>query len=321
MAEVSRNLKIGIIGAGGMVGRPHERWFREKQGRVRGEDLLCYDTDPASGYFDDINKADIIFVCVPTPKNPDGSCNTSIVESVVSKFENKIIVIKSTVPPGTTEDLQRKYPTNKFLFNPEFLTEAKAWEDFVNPIRQIIGYTDQSKDVALTVLNLLPQSYYQSPWSKDTYNFRFHTSTDAELIKYYSNVFGATVVAISNMFFDLSEALRNEGYNTNYERIRDGVSADTRVGGPAWKDVNPGSYSGFGGACFLKDLLAHIHTISQRMKGGLSDARMSILVRGHHFFNALWSYNENLLNAQNLKVEDVLRHDKEIILNKKKPIE
>ena len=66
----------------------------------------------------------IVFVAVPTPPNPDGSCNTSIVKSVVAQIpDGKTMVIKSTVEPGTAEELQKKYPKKHFLFNPEFLTE------------------------------------------------------------------------------------------------------------------------------------------------------------------------------------------------------
>jgi len=103
VAETVRNLTIGVIGVG-MVGEPIRWWFEEKRGLKRNLELFCYDTDPARGYFDDYNLADVVFISVPTPPNPDGSCNTSIVESVVAGVKGeKIIVIKSTVPPGTTE--------------------------------------------------------------------------------------------------------------------------------------------------------------------------------------------------------------------------
>src|SRR3989344_2070304 len=282
MADISRSLKIGIIGAGGMVGGPHKKYF-ESKGYKRGTNLFCYDTSPTLGLFDDITQADIVWVAVPTPPNPDGSCNISIVESVVSKLHNKIVVIKSTVPPGTTEYLQKKYPDNMFLFNPEFLTEAQAWEDFLKPSRQIVGFTEQSRDVALTVLNLLPPSFYQSPWASSTYVIRGHSATDAEMIKYLSNVFGAMKVGFANMAYDVCDAIKDEGLDVDYERVRDALGADVRIG-PAWLDVSHGSYRGFGGYCFPKDLLAYIHRISNSMTSKLSDTKMSILVRAHNFF-------------------------------------
>src|SRR3990167_707539 len=141
---MTNKLKIGIIGLG-MVGEPIRRWFEEINGFKRGRELFCYDADPKKSYTDDVNKADIVFVSVPTPSNPDGSCNTSIVESAVAGLKNgKIIVVKSTVPPGTVADLQKKYPKKRLIFNPEFLTESQAWEDFISPDRQIIGSTVKS---------------------------------------------------------------------------------------------------------------------------------------------------------------------------------
>src|SRR3989344_4096667 len=77
-----KKISIGIIGVG-MVGEPKRRWFEEVQNYKRGRELFLYDADPKKGYFDDVNKADVIFVSVPTPPNPDGSCNVSIVKSAV----------------------------------------------------------------------------------------------------------------------------------------------------------------------------------------------------------------------------------------------
>ena len=111
---INKKIKVGIIGLG-MVGEPIRRWFEEYQKYRRGKELFCYDTDPKKGYSDDVNKADVVFVAVPTPTNPDGSCNVSIVHSAAATInDNKIVVIKSTVPPGTIEGLQKKYSRKKF---------------------------------------------------------------------------------------------------------------------------------------------------------------------------------------------------------------
>lgn len=318
MAEMARSLKIGIIGLG-MVGEPVRRWFEEKRGLRRGVDLFCYDIDPKKGYYDDYNSADIIFIAVPTPQNPDGSCNTSIIENVSALIKGeKIIVIKSTVLPGTTEDLQIKFPQHKFLFNPEFLTESQAWEDFLRPARQIVGYTERSKDVALTVLNLLPISYYQSPWILSTYKFRGHTATEAEVIKYASNVLGAIKVSFGNMIYDVCDGLTSNGISTNYKNVEDALGADPRIG-PAWLDVNHGSYRGFGGYCFPKDLNGFrifIGELGQKPK--TRETLKNLLFTVFSFLSNLWDYNERLLGAQNLTIEDVSKHDKNIILKKKR---
>jgi UDP-N-acetyl-D-mannosaminuronate dehydrogenase len=100
-----KKIRVGIIGIG-MVGGPIKRWFEECLKYRRGKDLFCYDTNPKKGFNDDINKADIVFVTVPTPANSDGGCNLSVVESAVGAIsDGKIIVVKSTVPPGTIENL------------------------------------------------------------------------------------------------------------------------------------------------------------------------------------------------------------------------
>src|SRR3989344_3122561 len=320
MAETNRKLKIGIIGLG-MVGEPLRRWFQEKRGFKIGEDLFCYDTDPIRSYVDDCNLADIIFIVVPTPSNPDGSCNTSFVENVVETIKGeKIVVIKSTVPPGTTEGLQKSFPQHKFLFNPEFLTESQAWEDFLKPVRQIVGYTEKSRDAALAVLNLLPVSYYQSPWISSTYVVRGHTVTEAEVIKYASNVFGAVKVSFGNMVYDVCGIVRtSSGLEVNYENIRDALGADPRIG-PAWLDVNHGSYRGFGGYCFPKDLRAFTEFCRSLIKPlkASENKRLSGVLQ---FLESVWDYNNRLLGTQNLTVEDVSKHDKEIILKKKKNTE
>ena len=320
MTETVRNLKIGITGVG-MVGEPIKWWFEDKKGLKRGADLFCYDTDPSKGYFDDYNRADLIFVSVPTPSNPYNSCNISIVENAVGSIKGeKIIVIKSTVPPGTTESLQKKFVQHKFLFNPEFLTESQAREDFLKPVRQIVGYTEKSRDVALAVLNLLPVSYYQSPWISSTYAFRRHTATEAELIKYAANVFGAIKVSFGNMLCDVCSGLRNsEGLAVDYEHIRDALGADPRIG-PAWLDVNHGSYRGFGGYCFPKDLKAFIVFISG-LQARFAEPILDRWGKGMDVLNAVWNYNRHLLKHQGLTIEDVSRHDKEMILTKRKKIE
>ena len=124
--------KIGVVGVG-MVGGAVKKYF-EIKGFKRGRDLFCFDADPKKGFKDDVSAADIVFVAVPTPSKKDGSCDTGIIESVIKKYSpsSKVMVIKSTVVPGTTERLAQKYNC-ALIFSPEFLTEAKSWENMINP--------------------------------------------------------------------------------------------------------------------------------------------------------------------------------------------
>jgi len=240
-------VKIGVIGVG-WIGSQFRRYFEEVKNHKRGENLFLYDSDIKKSFNDDITRADIVFVCLPTPRNPKtGACDISIVEDgvmrAVSNGGGKIIVIKSTVVPGTTEFFQKKYPAHKFLFSPEFLTESRAWEDMMRPDRQIIGFTEKSLDSAHLVLSILPKAPFMSPWGSGTYNPVRITATEAEFIKYASNIHFVRKVNWAN-----SLALSAEKLGVNYENIRKGMSADHRIG-DSHLDVNHGGFKGWGGYC------------------------------------------------------------------------
>ena len=213
-------LKVGIIGLG-MVGTPLKRYFEERRGYVRGTTLFAFDIDSAKGYSDDINRADVIFISVPTPRGEDGAAKTDALEHAFTRIAGgKIIVIKSTVPPGTTEYFQKKYPQHKVLFNPEFLTERQAWEDFTKPDRQIVGFTEASIDAAHAVLSLLPKAPFMSPWGIDTYHPVKITATEAEIIKYGGNVYFSRKITFANAL-----AMLAENHGVNYDNIRVGMAA------------------------------------------------------------------------------------------------
>jgi len=143
--------KIGIVGVG-MVGGSLYRFFPE---------AIPYDIVKYKENKEKISTADIIFICVPTPYNEAGH-DLSMVKDAVDNLKGaKTIVIKSTVLPGTTDSLQADYPQHKFLFNPEFLTESTADQDFKYPDRQIVGYTDKSYGVAGDLMELLPLAPFQ----------------------------------------------------------------------------------------------------------------------------------------------------------------
>ncbi len=284
-----------------MVGGPIARYFQEIRGFRRGENLFLYDTDSRKNCLDDVNQAEIIFVCVPTPKNPkDGSCDVSIVADAVKKIGGeKIVIVKSTVTPGTTEGLQKEHPRHKFLFNPEFLTESRAWEDMLRPDRQIVGFTDKSLDAAHLVLSLLPKAPFMSPWGVGTYSQIRITATEAEFIKYAGNVYFARKINWANALAKAAEKI-----GADYENIRKGMSADHRIG-DSHLDVSHGGYRGFGGYCFPKDTAAFMRFAE---KNGLRD--VAALLSGD------WKFNEKLLNEQGLTVEDVSWHVTEMDLEK-----
>lgn len=283
--------KIGIIGVG-WVGGQIKRYFEEIRGYKAGENLFLYDIE-LSKCSGDINSADIIFITVPTPRNSkDGSCDISIVANALGKIQGeKIIVLKSTIPPGTTEHFQEQYLQHKFLFNPEFLTESRAWENTIKPDRQIVGFTEKSLDAAHLVLSLLPKAPFMSPWETGTYHQTRITATEAEIIKYAGNLHLVRKVNWANALARAAEKL-----GADYENVRKGMAADHRIG-DSHLDVNHGGYRGWGGYCFPKDLDAFIQFSK---KEGLEEVA-EILMADRNF-------NEVLLKEQGLSLDEVSAH-------------
>jgi len=206
----------------------------------------------ASTSFDLLATADIIFICVGTPPKPDGSSDLSYIESASSSIgtalKNKssycCVVVKSTVPPGTTEKNVRPAVLKTsgksedaigFAMNPEFLREGRAVEDFMHPDRIVIGSNDlrAGKQVALVYQGI------SAPV--------IHTGlSGAEMIKYTSNAFLATKISFSNEIGNICKHLGIDVYE-----VMNGVGYDPRIG-PLF--LNAGA--GFGGSCFPKDVSA-----------------------------------------------------------------
>ena len=312
-----KKYKIGIIGLG-MVGTQLKKYFEEK-GFQRNKTLFCFDIDKKKKFNDDIDKAEIVFICLPTPKGSNGLCNIDIINNTVKKFHNKkqVLVIKSTIEPGTVARLQKKYNC-PILFNPEFLTESRAWEDFINPDRQIVGHTDKSISHSGNVLGLLPQGFFTSPGSLGTYDFIRLTSSEAEMGKYAGNIFGAMKVVYGNILADfcyaLEKALKKEKIEqrVDYDHVRKVLAHDSRIG-DSWLDVKHGKYRGFGGFCFPKDTAAFI-AFGKKIEKKLDkkDPNKKLIKKGIVFLQALWDYNEELLKSQGLSIDKVSSHDNEL---------
>jgi UDPglucose 6-dehydrogenase len=143
--------KIGIVGVG-YLGGAVKYWFDSQ-----GFPSFFYDKYKEVGSLQELNKSEIVFICLPTPfveENSKGFDDSAILE-VLEKIEgNKIVVMKSTVLPGSTESYQKKFPQHKFLMNPEFLVAKTAIQDFLKPDRQIVGFTKESKDIYLAQISV-----------------------------------------------------------------------------------------------------------------------------------------------------------------------
>ncbi len=196
-----------------------------------------------------MQKTEFIFLCVPTPMYSDHSgIDSSIIDSVVAEIApmifdtQKVLIIKSTVLPGTTAKYAKKYPRANFAMIPEFLTEKRANWDFLHPARTIIGAKDRK-----VVLRL--KRLHQTVLPKNAPYFLTDT-TSAELTKYMANIMLAEKIMIANEFYFLAQRLGVE-----YDGVRQMVEGDKRIGSHIKVPGHDGNF-GFGGKCFPKDTVA-----------------------------------------------------------------
>ncbi len=238
---MTKQYSIGIIGAG-TVAKAMTAIF---------PDAILYSPHTYAYNKEKIASCDIVFVCPPTPFIEGKGCDLSAVEDSFNLLvKPTIVILRSTVPPGTTELLQKKYPQHKLLFNPEFLSETTAVADTLSPFRQIIGFTKKSFPLAGEIKDLLPLAPYT----------KLMPSTEAELVKYWSNTFYAMKVVFANQMFDLCQKL-----GLDYDMVKEGTRADARVGrwhleifSNLFTTANKG-YRGYGGKCLPKDTKNLIH--------------------------------------------------------------
>lgn len=236
---------IGVIGWG-VVGQAVGRGFETKGHKVFWYDKYKKGSDSIDKV---IRESEFLFLCLPTPMTPDESgIDLLVMNQAVAKVApkisgtDKILVIKSTVVPGTTFSFKKKYPNVNFAMNPEFLTEANALGDFLKPDRTVIGAFTQSVSARLAGL-------YQDLYGPGSKIF-ITDPTTAEMVKYMSNALLATKVIFANEMYDLCTAL-----GIKYEEVKDMVAADSRIG-PSHLNVT--TLRGFGGKCFPKDIVALI---------------------------------------------------------------
>lgn len=206
---------------------------------------------------------DVIFVCVPTPMKKDGSCDTSIVESVLREMADvpgeRVAVVKSTVPPGSTVKWNERFNATglQVVFCPEFLTEANALDDMREQDRIILGGPIGAVE---RVEQVMKAAFSGVPVHKTT-------STNAEMVKWTANAFLAVKVSYANEVYQLCQAL---GTDVTYDEVVRLATLDGRLGSSHWKVPGPmradtadgpatGDYAfGWGGSCLVKDCNAWI---------------------------------------------------------------
>ncbi len=247
-------MTIGIIGQG-YVGTAIKVGF-EPHYQVETTDKIK--SKSTCNLFELVSNCQVIFVCVPTPMNEDGSCHTDIVESVIEEIDevtngwhpavspgdpgNKpIVVIKSTVPPGTTDRLNKKYDGVNVIFNPEFLTEMNFLEDFKNQTRIILGGTRKGTNKLRQVYSkVFPSATIVKTGSKT-----------AEMVKYFVNSFLATKVSFANEMKQICDKI-----GIDYDKVVEYATYDERLGKSHWAVPGPDGDFGFGGHCLPKDVSA-----------------------------------------------------------------
>lgn len=231
-------MKVGIIGLG-WVGGTVRHWFESQP-----VELFLYDKFKGIGSVEEVNKADVVFVAVPTPYTSQKGYEDAAVRDALSNIQkDKTVVIKSTVMPGSTRRFQLDNPDKCILFNPEFLREKTAVQDFFKPDRQLIGYASPAGlFIAEDVLDLLPTAPYRRVLQADA----------AELVKYFGNVFLASKVIFANQLYDICCAAC-----VDYNVVREAASQDVRIGA-SHLDVFDNGFRGYGGHCLPKDTRALI---------------------------------------------------------------
>ena len=247
-------MKIGRIG-NGFVGSSVAFGFSPQTGC--DAEVKIYDKDETKSTHtlsEVVTGSDYIFLSVPTPSNQDGSISLDILFDVFKDIDDVIdyeddcqpvILLRSTVTPGTTEKIQIKYPKMHIVFNPEFLTERSAKFDFINQSRFIVGgsWGDTTKIEQL----------YQWRFGETTPVIKTNYQT-AEMIKYMNNCFFATKVSFLNEMYQIADAC-----GVDWDMAIEGFVRDGRIGHSHMNVPGPDGKFGFGGSCFPKDIQAMIN--------------------------------------------------------------
>tara|TARA_R100000234_G_scaffold40732_1_gene24393 strand:- start:3500 stop:4339 length:840 start_codon:yes stop_codon:yes gene_type:complete len=243
-------MKIGLVG-NGFVGNAVYQNLKQKY------NFSIYDTNPDKATAEHVGEvcqdSRVIFVALPTPMQKSGKCDLSIIQNAMRDisrhYNNNIIVLKSTVPPGTCRQIKQQHKNLRIVFSPEFLTEANYVEDFKTCNRMIFGgdIEDTSECVRL-LSSVFPDKYYvMTNWET------------AEMVKYFINTFLATKVCFANEMKEICDSI-----GIQYNEVKNFALLDNRIGKSHLMVPGPDGNNGFGGTCFPKDINAMIHFAKER---------------------------------------------------------
>ncbi len=238
--------RIGIIGLGA-VGTAVQNGFASK-----GFEVITYDKATDGNMPLDFTETTIAFVCVPTPNHPDGRQDIQNLLDVlnlllVSQYKG-IVIIKSTILPGTTQQLQNGYPDLHIVCSPEFLDEDTAIDDFLYPDKILIGYTTHNYRFAQRVVGIFRNNWKDVP-------IRIVPSSVAEMVKYMTNAYYALLITYANQVYDLCESLY-----IDYETVKNCFLINKNITPVNFEVFYKGKETrGFDGKCLPKDMEALIH--------------------------------------------------------------
>ena len=229
-------MKLGIIGLGA-VGSANKDGFE-----YLGHTVVSYDIK-LNTRIQDVLDSEIVFLCVPTPAAESGECDTSIVETVIGDLNNLsykgIIAIRSTSVPGFTQSMIDKFKDLTICFVPEFLRERCAKDDFINNHKLLaIGTHD------IWVYRKLVQAHGDLPQHTEHL-----TPNEAEVLKYFNNVYASLRVTFANVMYEICEKLDCDYTTIKNAYIKTGKATDMYL------DVSSG-LRGYGGMCLPKDTKA-----------------------------------------------------------------
>lgn len=241
---------IGVIG-GGVVGTATAASYRGSY------DVMVYDKikERSTHNESDIYTfCDIIFICLPTPANPDGSCNTDALvqffESLPNYVRTKNLVLRSTVPIGFTRRTAELMRCPNLVHSPEFLTARTATEDAANPRINVVGVPRMGIDENTVPLVRL----YQQRFPR-THIHLVH-SDESEAVKLAMNGFFAVKVAYWNEMFQLCQKK-----GICYDTVLKTILSEGRVHPLHTQVPGPDGKLGFGGECLPKDLASLVHQL------------------------------------------------------------
>jgi UDPglucose 6-dehydrogenase len=231
-------MNVGIVGFG-VVGKVIGQAFSMQGHTIKWYDKHNAESIPLKSLMD----CDCVFVCVPTD-TINNTCDISQVNKVIGKMSgynySGVIVIKSTVVPGTTQSLLDKHPNLRISFVPEFLRQDNALDDFLHTKFNLIVGTNREDDYKFIV-------ELHKPYNPTATRI---SPTEAELAKYFSNNFNSLRIVFANTYYEVCNKL-----NADYQNVLNSVVTLPAIGHEHYLKCNS-DLRGYGGKCLPKDMLA-----------------------------------------------------------------